>query len=284
MDIGVYATAGLRDAGLTPRRIQAEIDEGNLRRVRRGWYASPGADPEACLAVRVGGRLTCTSGARHYGVWVPHTGVHVAVPGQVRRPAGPEMRLHRQASLSWPETQPILSLPDCLSHLLRHHDAETALMVLESATRLGKIQLGEARDLIAAAPERRRRRLQHFCPRAESGTETRVRLWFNRRRVQVRAQVSIAGLGRVDLLVGDSLILECDSHQHHANPQQYLVDRRRDLIAAGLGYRTLRLTYGQVMEQWDVTQRVLTSLLAADAHRMPVLGDPWLPDLGPADF
>lgn len=85
----------------------------------------------------------------------------------------------------------------------------------------------------------------------------------------MRTQVSIAGVGRVDLLVGESLIVECDSEKHHAPGERYRMDRIRDLASRDLGYTTLRLRYDQIWYSWALTQRSLLAELATGRHRRP---------------
>lgn len=109
-----------------------------------------------------------------------------------------------------------------------------SLIVTESAVNLGLIGEPAARDLLGSAPAAKRASLTHFMLGAGSGSETRVRLFLQQRRFTVRPQVFIPGVGRVDLLVGESLIIECDSEQHHAAGARYRMDRVRDLASGDL--------------------------------------------------
>jgi very-short-patch-repair endonuclease len=152
---------------------------------------------------------------------------------------------------------------------MRHHDVETALIVLESARHLGLIDSTEVSDLIAGAPRRSAPGLSRFDPRSESGTETRVRLFLARLGYGVRPQVVIRGIGRVDLLVGESLIIECDSRAHHTGEETYRRDRERDLVAAALGYRVIRLTWEQVFLDWEATRALLLEHLRTRLYRRP---------------
>ena len=47
-------------------------------------------------------------------------------------------------------------------------------------------------------------------------------MWLQQVRVQVRPQVQIPGVGRVDLVVGNSLIVECDTPERLAEWQRAL--------------------------------------------------------------
>lgn len=101
---------------------------------------------------------------------------------------------------------------------------------------------------------------------AESGTETKVRLFFQLRSVPVRAQVQIPGVGRVDLLVGRRWIVECDSRAHHTGEEQYEKDRRRDISAVERGYFTTRLTHGMVFRRWEKTTQRLRAVIRSGQH------------------
>lgn len=162
---------------------------------------------------------------------------------------------------------PIFSLEECLEQVVHRHDVETALICLESATNRGLVSESCARDIIAQAPLKRAGGLSFFSPAAESGTETRVRLFLQRRGVSVQAQVQLDGVGRVDLIAGESWVIECDSRRYHTAEEQYEKDRQRDLVAMHDGRRTLRLTYAQVFDTWDNTQSMLSAILKTKQHR-----------------
>jgi very-short-patch-repair endonuclease len=79
----------------------------------------------------------------------------------------------------------------------------------------------------------------------------------------VQVHPVIPGIGEVDLLIG-VLIIETDGKRFHLGAQ-FDVDRDRDLAAARLGYRVLRLRYHQVMEDWPITFAAIGAVLAAAA-------------------
>jgi len=154
--------------------------------------------------------------------------------------------------------------------VLRYHDVETSLIVLESACNVRLVSISTATNLILECPRLRARQLATwFDPRAESGTETRVRLFLARRGYKVRSQPSVRGVGRVDLLVGESLIIECDSHAHHTGEANYRGDRSRDLNATASGHRVVRLTWEQVFLTWATTQALLLAHLRTRRYRWP---------------
>lgn len=84
-------------------------------------------------------------------------------------------------------------------------------------------------------------------PRAESGTETLVRLALTRAGLSAVPQVRIPGVGRVDLLVGSRVIVEVDSVAWHDDDASRARDYRRDLMLFRLGYVVVRVSWFQAM-------------------------------------
>lgn len=262
MTSGLYTRAELLNNGMTEADLKRALELNQLRRIKHGWYATPMADSAVVEAVLEGGRLGCLSGCRHHGVWTPHhSEPHVIIP-----PGTPTMRSGWHRGAHPLPRNGVYSLEECLAQVVRHHDAETALTVLESATQKGMVSESVARGIINDASTRKKRSLFFFDPQAGSGSETRVRLFLRQNRYPVRSQVKIAGVGRVDLLVGRSLILECDSAAHHSDPTE---DRRRDLAAALLGFERCRLSYPQIHHQWEETKMALKLLLSTRRHLNP---------------
>lgn len=265
------------------RTLETAVRAGRLLRVARGWYATPDADPGMVRALQLGGRLTCLSASRYLGIWTPSdSSLHIAVRSgdPLHRMSG--VRPHRLESAGWGTTEPIMPLTTVLDHALRYHPVETGLMVVESAIDKRLATVDEVQRIIRAQESRKLMTgLQHFDPRAGSGSETRVRLWFQRRQVPVRCQVQIGWVGRVDLLVGTSLVVEVDSASHHGSPEQHDEDCRRDLLLASLGFSVIRITYKQIFSSWPATVSQLKAALAWGIHRRRPSGDAqvWLPEL-----
>lgn len=98
---------------------------------------------------------------------------------------------------------------------------------------------------------------------AESGLESIVRVRLRACGIRVRTQVWI-GRRRVDLLIGDRLVVECDGAEHHAAWEAHAADRARDRALVAAGYVVVRVTYRQVIDEWDA---VLQDLLAVVRRR-----------------
>jgi hypothetical protein len=77
----------------------------------------------------------------------------------------------------------------------------------------------------------------------------------------------LEGIGRVDLLVGDRLIIEADGRQWHEGSDAFLVDRSRDLEALRRCFLPLRLAPHHVLYEWQWVETVVLSLVKGGEHR-----------------
>ncbi|QJU53542.1 DUF559 domain-containing protein [Herbiconiux sp. KACC 21604] len=104
-------------------------------------------------------------------------------------------------------------------------------------------------------------------PRAESGLETHLRLLLRSVGIELRVQVSISGVGRVDLVVGERLVIETDGRAWHSDRESFANDKRRDVALAERGYLVLRLSYHQVLFESEYVLRVVRGIVARGEHR-----------------
>jgi very-short-patch-repair endonuclease len=258
----IYSTRRLRDGGLTTRQIARHVAGGRLARLRRGVYAEPGADPVVIAAVRTGGRLTCVSALALTGAWtMPSADVHVRVATGVSVTRGPGQRLHwtheRLDDVRWID-DPLTALALAVECL----DLRAAVVVIDSVVNRRILDAEVVVRLLIATP-RGRRLLKLHDGKAESGIETLARLALRSRNLRVRTQVPIAGIGRVDLLIGDRLVLEVDGREWHADFER---DRARDRALAALGYLVIRASYRQVMNDWPLVEAQILKLVRRREH------------------
>ncbi len=82
----------------------------------------------------------------------------------------------------------------------------------------------------------------------------------------VRTQVHITGVGRVDLLIGDRLIVELDGREYHGLDDSRHRDLCRDANAAIWDYATLRFDYAMVMHDWDLVEAAIRAQVTAGRH------------------
>lgn len=275
--------------GIDRTAVRAGLRSGEISRLGP-WYMRAGADQRLFPYLEAGLRPTCVDAAVLHGLWTPPVrGAHAFLPrGAGRRgehpatqlrlvpvrgaatvpPSPPQpVMLHRPVLRSWPSHDPVPDLELVLEHAARCLSPRDTAIVMESALNRGAITRTHLKELIAGLPRYLRRPLSRLQSTAESGTETAVRWWFEKRNVPVRAQVVIAGVGRVDLLVGDRWVIECDSKAHHTGREQYQTDRRRDLALRARGYLVTRLTWEQVFLHWDEVEPQLLAVLARGEHR-----------------
>lgn len=274
---GLIATYELHAAGYGRASIRRAVEVGTLIRVRKGWYASPGLPTPILRAARVGGRITCLSAMSLHGIWAyPCTALHVAVSAdasRLRRPTsimrrlevGDDVRVHWRLPRS--DARLILSPGDSLADLLRCQPPDIAATAVDSALHRGVVGPQEMERVFAGLSERRRALLHPHDGRCESGTETIVRVRMALLGIHLRPQVLIPGVGRVDFVAGDRLVIEVDGAEYHTDPVRFETDRRRDAELSRRGYRVLRFSYRMVMDDWPLVESaILSALFRGDHH------------------
>ena len=247
--------------------LTAAVRCREIRRIRRGWYASPSASSAQTSAVRVGGRLSHMSAARHYGVWPGFDErLHLTVTqGAAKlRPVSQPVVVHwvargrqdRTSERTW-----IVSLEDCLRGVVATADRETAIACLETAITKFRLSPSVIQSLFRERPARERAIAAQCRRGSESGPESIVAQRLRRMHLAVRQQVQIAGVGRVDMVVGDRLVIEVDGRAYHSDAATFERDRRRDALLVARGYVVLRFSYRQVMFAWEFVRRCILAAL-----------------------
>lgn len=273
---GAAATHELLGDGHTSHQLTRATRRGEVIRVRQGHYACPELPEPQRQAYRVGGRLTGVAGARAHGMWTPST---AAVDIQVRPDAralrtrdDPRQRLRattdRKTRVTWtdrrrPGTRTLAGPVDCLRVAVRTSSTRVSFAIVESALQRNVITGAEWARLLSALPAEQRRLLVDASRESESGGESLLRFDLLCCGLPFVQQVTIDGVGRVDFLLGERLIVEVDGHEFHSARNDFEEDRRRDAVASGLGYRTLRFSHTQVERNDPV---VMASILAAVAR------------------
>jgi len=80
-------------------------------------------------------------------------------------------------------------------------------------------------------------------------------------------QVRFAGVGRVDFVIGDGLVIEADSVEFHTDPASFENDRRRDALLTAQGFRVLRFSYRQIRERPAEVWAAIEAALMRGDHR-----------------
>ncbi len=242
-------------------------------RLRRGVYGVPDLDPEIAAAARVGGRVGGISAVRHHGLWVPPaepSALHVEVCDNVKaRPAAAD----RPVVLHWlaAGTEPrfgVAPLEFVLARAANDLPLPFAVAVLDSALRATPLTPVELQFLASGWRPRVRAAVALADERSESGTESVVRVLLREAGIHStpQAPLPLGGHQRADLLVGDRLLIECDSEAHHGDPANRRADLRRDEAAQALGFIVYRPDYSQVFGDPAGVVATVAAIVDRGAH------------------
>lgn len=265
----VVSRQQLLRAGVPSKTIEELRAAGKLAVVRRGWYRISGARAIAVAAVKEHAAVTCVSALPLHSsrIWIPPNDAKVHLRWPPHRRA--HQRTHEQCTAFRPLGAPTSAVDGLETALLcaaNCLDPDVLVAVLDSTLRMeGPLTEENLREIFAGAPQRIARVLRHLDPLAGSGTESIVRYRLRCKHIAVRSQVTIPGLGRVDLLVGVKLIIECDSTGHHGGDQRK-ADLKRDRKAEIGDYHVLRIDYDEVMTDWDAVYKDIAEIVHTDRH------------------
>lgn len=273
---GIAATHELKAKGHTPAGIFAAVRSSEVIRVRKGWYANTELDADVIRAWRVGGQLACVSAAVHHKLWVPELPdmLHVSVPplaAQLRRSGNHRQRLaeipDESIRIHWSGhrsgSRLAVSVADSIAEIFKCQHMDVGFVVIESALHQKRLDVFDYHELLDGIPLNARRLARLADASSESGSESLLKLMLLRLGIPFRQQVVVADVGRVDFLVGDRLVVEVDSKQHHSEPYK---DRRRDALLSVEGHRVLRFMYSQIVHERDLVEAAIIAALARSDH------------------
>ncbi|WP_226264621.1 DUF559 domain-containing protein [Demequina sp. TTPB684] len=260
---GAMRREDLLICGVSRREIQQAQQRGCVTRPYRGCYALPGASRGAVAAAALRGFPTCVTAFRDWGVPVldpAPRGAHVAVPrnrGVTR--ADPridaDVVVHRGAALTGVAE---VDAADVVYHASRCMPRESLLVAVDH---LLHRRLLDASRIRCVSPSTTRWLAEEANAGAESPPETLARLALRTRGLSVRTQVSFDGIGRVDLMVGDAVVVEVDGRHYHSDPIAFVADRRRDRALQELGFRVLRFAASEVLSDPACVARAVVAQL-----------------------
>ncbi|WP_186808218.1 type IV toxin-antitoxin system AbiEi family antitoxin domain-containing protein [Agrococcus baldri] len=280
--LGVLSTAQLLHTGITRSAIRRALAAGRVQRLRRGWYGQQ-PHPDAIRAIALGGCVSCMDALQHHGAWRPRDKrEHVRVSEERRRTRGsrgrarvgtPRQRPRHTRCRPYGANPPVAAALDDLEIAfrcaLRCADREQLVAIADSLVHRELATLEQLRSWAADAPSSGRGWLDLVRGEAESGTESMVRLRLRALGVAVSIQVRMWRGRRVDILVGDRLIIECDSVAHHTDLEAYERDRRYDRMHVAQGYLVIRLTWQQIHDDWPAVERDILAVIRRGDHRWP---------------
>jgi len=261
-DRAVLEATQLAADGVSRRHVSKACRDGILLRVRRGHFVVLGTAPRIVEAVRVGGRLTCSSATADYGVFSFEQGVvhaHLESSASFPKHSRPGSHLigeHKRSAtqVHWGRLmEPAegneyrVGLADAIRQVFLCQGHRLGMAALENSLHIYVLQEGAVRQIFRALPGRFQYLQALIDGRSESGQETVLRLILIEAGFDVEIQVSIGGVGRVDMVVDGMLVVEADSRQFHDGWEAHARDRTRDVSLAGFGYMSLRVLYRDIM-------------------------------------
>lgn len=245
-----------RDLALdrTSRRALRDLVEEGAVVERVGVVFAPGTDWPLIACRMLGGLLTCHSALAYYSLpELPHPGtVHVAIPssrGRVRSLGG--VVVHREPARWPPGMSPPVAPPRLLvARMLRCAEEIPAVVVADAALRRGLVSRAELAAMLRSnrsGGPLGHRRLARCREKARSPIESIARLELEDAGHSVEVGVDVPGVGEVDMLVDDRLLVETDGYQFHSSKGDWSNDRRREQGLIAQGRLWVRLTYDDVM-------------------------------------
>ncbi len=264
----------LRSDGLSRRDIDRSLASGALIRARRGVYVTAATAPDVLGAISAGGSLTCGAALRHHGIWTLSADAHVRIDSDARV-HGHAARVHRLAGVC---RDGVDDVSTALAVAMRCMTIEEVVCSLDSALNRGQISLSTAERVLSG--RRGRAIVARAEGRSESGIETLARLRLRALGISLRVQVPIAGIGRVDILVGDRLVIELDGDTWHSTAEQREADRRRDSALVARGYLVIRAGYWRVVTDWRGLEVEILIVIRRNEHHWRAIHSSAVHDAG----
>lgn len=267
---GVVTRAELREQGNSAEWVTAAVADGRLEAVRRDLFVRRGTHPDVVASLKLGGRLTCLAALRFHNLWSIDKDLHVNRGGNARHrwPAAEDVHDCRPVEVHG-HNGAVDDVRTALTAAVRCHRVEDGVVAIDGVLREEALTREDVEAVLEGIGRRRRTLLERADGKVESVLESVVRHRLGLAKIRVRTQVGIAGVGRVDMLVGDLLIIETDGFEFHADKEAFAKDRARDRRAAALGYRTMRLTWEDVFGRWDKVLADILAVVRMRNHRRP---------------
>ncbi len=271
-DLGGAARYGeLRRLGVSEKRLRRAVHEGRVEMVGPGTYALPWAEPAVKMASRFRAHIGCVTACEHWGLplWEDHATPHLVVPRH-RSPSQRDPRemarvvLHRTSSplpdRRWlPVAQAVDQAAWCTSPVGQ-------LVLVDAALHAGILLPGDLAHC-GEGDDRRRRWLRRMASgTAESPPETVARVAMVTAGLSVRAQVAVPGVGRVDFVVEDALVVEIDGWAFHGSRDAFEADRARDRRLLARAMPVMRFTAKQVRDDPCGMVREIAGVLGRAPH------------------
>jgi very-short-patch-repair endonuclease len=243
---GAARASALFAAGFTRTSVGKAVAAGRIVRIRRGVYSRPREADLFGLALHHNALLTCLSAAPIYRLWTLNEAgpLHLS-PGHKATPPG--MLAHGRCLHATHPWLPVAGLADVLIHALRCLPELESLVMVQCAAQRGDITVQFLRRKLPGNRNARARAvLDSVIPRADSVLEVLANFHFCQAGLKVRRHVQLPGVGEVDFLIEDCLVVETDGGTH-LEPRQVRKDRKRNNATVVGGHLGLRFGYDDVV-------------------------------------
>ena len=260
---GVARRADLAPTAAERRALASAVLAGHVRDLGQGWVALPNAHPALVAARRVHAAISCVSAAAFYGLATLEPADRVSSRGASRPRPGPAAVATGARGETAPGVRlgepadpllPLVPVVDALARVLRCQGAEAAIVMVDSALNRRLVTVEEIERLLKGAGSVHARGSRCTGATAAAGRSPRPApaCTSGPPGLAVRAGVVMAGVGEVDLLVEEVVVVECDGFAYHSGRREFQEDRRRDRELLARGYVVLRFTWDEVMTNIDL--------------------------------
>ena len=277
---GVAQKQRILALGVPASALLTAVRRGSLFRPMQGWYALPDADSDTVKAVRLGGCLGCVSAAGRHGLATPPGNpLHVWVrPGssRFRAPSDKHVRFEpstdRSAILHWNRLHGVsrhtlvLPLHLALFQIAECMPLDYAVAIFDSALYRHKISASSLASLISSWPVRLHAVAELLDGRAESFPESIFRVRLHLAGLTCKIQVLALDAFRLDVVIGDRLLIEINGLQYHG-ADRFEPDHARGALLSGIGFIILRFTYYQVLFDWPTVLATISAAIERGDHR-----------------
>ena len=152
-----------------------------------------------------------------------------------------------------------------LRQIIRDCEPAVAAAVADSTIRQRIIARSQWTTILESLPNDVRHVLSVVDGVPEAGTESMVRAALHMAGVTAVPQ-PVIGRRRGDLLVGDRLLLEIDSEEHHGGRGGRIRDAKRDSELVALGYIVIHFDYAEVIYDLPTVLSEVLALVRVGVH------------------
>jgi very-short-patch-repair endonuclease/predicted transcriptional regulator of viral defense system len=280
---GVVTRAQVVAAGAPLHALEYRVKSGRLHRIHRGVYrVGPAVSPwereaAAVLACGEGGVLSDRTAGVLWSIVRYPTGdvfVHVSVQGGGRR-IGRGVCVHRIERLGSDERTVLHGLPittpaRTILDLARTADAAELEQAIALAEREGLVSREELGRLMDRYPRRPGTAAVRALLVRESGVvltrskaEALMVALFRKARLRMpEVNARVCGFEVDFVWRAEKLVVEVDGAAFHTSTRSFESDRRRDAMLAAAGFRVIRVTWRQLVDEPEaVIVRIAQALM-----------------------